>query len=145
MNVYLCCHIPLFCIIHHYNLLRSSGFSKGEYSFSQVNDQFVIKQIYSTKKDGREWYINMSNPKNDPEVTFTFNPRLTKQDDGLWKIKDDKIRINVDILNGSKEWKNVEIIGYVKIDSIINNRKGIITDIDWVSRTDQHNEKLPCH
>lgn len=61
----------------------------------------------------------MSNPKNDPEVTFTFSPRLTKQDDGSWKIKDDKIRINVDTLNGFKKCKKVEITGYVKIDSII--------------------------
>jgi len=43
--------------------------------------------------------------KNDPNVTFTFNPRLAKQDDGSWKIRDDHIRINVDTLNGTEEWK----------------------------------------
>lgn len=60
-------------------------------------------------------------------------------------MRDEKIRIYVDTLNGSKEWKIQKLQGYVKIDSIINPRKGIITDVDWVLRTDEHNENFPCH
>ena len=28
-------------------------------------DKFGIKEIYPTMQGGREWYINMSNPRND--------------------------------------------------------------------------------
>ena len=28
-------------------------------------DKFGIKEIYPTKQGGREWYISMSNPRND--------------------------------------------------------------------------------
>ena len=112
-----------------------------------VNDPFGVKKIYPTKQGGREWFMNMSNPENDPNVSFTFNPTLIKQNDSSWKIdKNDKVRINVDTPDSLPEWKNVEITGYVKIDSLINpNNTRIISDIDWVSRTDRHNEDLPCY
>jgi hypothetical protein len=133
------------CLLIFDNITVSAQQENNTTTTINADDQFGIEKIYPTKSDGREWYVNMSNPKNDPNVTFTFNPRLAKQDDGSWKIRDDKIRINVDTLNGTEEWKNVEITGYVKIDSIINPRKSVITDIDWVARTDQHNEDFPCH
>jgi hypothetical protein len=112
-----------------------------------VNDPFGIKKIYPTKQGGREWFMNMSNPANDPNVSFTFKPTLIKQNDSSWKLdKNDKVRINVDTPDSLPEWKNIEITGYVKIDSLVNmNDTKIISDIDWVSRTDRHNEDLPCY
>lgn len=41
--------------------------------------------------------------------------------------------------------KKLEITGYVKIDPRINSRKGIVTDIDWIFRTDKYDEKPPCY
>jgi hypothetical protein len=113
---------------------------------STANDPFGIKKIYSTKQGGREWFMNMSNPQNDPNVEFTYNPKLVKQNDSSWELdKNDKIRINIDTPKDLTPWKNIEITGYVKINSFINstNTNGI-TDIDWVSRTSIHNENLPC-
>jgi hypothetical protein len=113
---------------------------------STANDPFGIKKIYSTKQGGREWFMNMTNPHNDPNVEFTYNPKLVKQNDSSWELdKNDKIRINVDTPKDLTPWKNIEITGYVKINSFINstNTNGI-TDIDWVSRTSIHNENLPC-
>jgi hypothetical protein len=90
--------------------------------------------------------MNMTNPQNDPNVEFTYNPKLVKQNDSSWELdKNDKIRINIDTPKDLTPWKNIEITGYVKINSFINttNTNGI-TDIDWVSRTSIHNENLPC-
>ena len=67
--------------------------------------------------------------------------------------KNHKIRINVQTPKNLPPWKNIEITGYVKIDSLINSTHGNslnstskngVTDIDWVSRTSIHNEYLPC-
>src|SRR6476469_600878 len=113
---------------------------------STANEPFGIKKIYSTKQGGREWFMNMTNPQNDPNVEFTYNPKLVKQNDSSWELdKNDKIRINIDTPKDLTPWKNIEITGYVKINSFINstNTNGI-TDIDWVSRTSIHNENLPC-
>jgi hypothetical protein len=41
-------------------------------------------EIYPTKAEGREWFINMENPTNDG----IFNPQsnITRQSDGSWQI-----------------------------------------------------------
>jgi hypothetical protein len=132
----------------------SPVFAKQSGINSTVNDPFGIKKIYPTKPGGREWFMNMSNPQNDPNVDFTFDPHLIKQNDSSWKLdKNHKIRINIQTPKNLPPWKNVEITGYVKIDSFLNSTHGNsinstskngITDIDWVSRTSIHNEYLPC-
>lgn len=124
---------------------RLLSFAQQDNNTNNDSDRFGIKKIYPTVQGGREWYLNMTNPKSDPAVTFTFNPGLTKQQDGSWKINEEKIRINVDTLNDQQEWKNVEITGYIKVDSIINPDKKVISDIDWVARTSKHNENFPCY
>ena len=48
------------------------------------------------------------------------------------KIRDEKIRINVDTFNGLKEWKNIKDTGYIRFDSIINPFKSIITYVDRI-------------
>lgn len=126
------------------SLFHSSFATKNDVN-STNTDIFGITKIYPTKPGGKEWFLNMSNPENDPHVSFTFNPDLIKQNDSSWKINKDKVRINVDTLNTSKEWKNVEITGYVKVDSLIDPSTNVISDIDWVSRTDKHNENYPCY
>ena len=47
------------------------------------NDIFGIKKIYPTKQGGREWFMNMTDPKNDPNIDFTYDPHLIKQNDSL--------------------------------------------------------------
>jgi hypothetical protein len=135
-----------FFFLFLFNFYFHSIFANQSESNSTANDPFGIKKIYSTKQGGREWFMNMTNPQNDPNVEFTYNPKLVKQNDSSWELdKNDKIRINVDTPKNLTPWKNIEITGYVKINSFINstNTNGI-TDIDWVSRTGIHNENLPC-
>jgi hypothetical protein len=135
-----------FFFLFLFNFYFHSIFANLSESNSTANDPFGIKKIYSTKQGGREWFMNMTNPQNDPNVEFTYNPNLVKQNDSSWELdKNDKIRINIDTPKDLTPWKNIEITGYVKINSFINstNTNGI-TDIDWVSRTSIHNENLPC-
>ena len=157
-------NIKLYCLIFSYSfifiLLFFLIFNLNLHSFAlqnvsnstNQNDIFGIKKIYPTKQGGREWFMNMTNPKDDPNIDFTYDPHLIKQNDSSWKLdKNNKIRINVGTPSNLPPWKNIEITGYVKVDSFINStddinstNKNVITDIDWVSRTSIHNENLPC-
>src|SRR6478609_9057030 len=58
-------------------------------------DKFGIKEIYATKQHGREWYVNMTNPK---------------------------VRMNVETPTGMQPWKNVEITGYAKVISVKSSK-----------------------
>ena len=113
-------------------------------------DKFGIKAIYPTKQDGREWFINMNNPKGDPIFSITSNIPITRQnDDGSWFINNSRIRMNVNTPPGVTPWKNVEMTGYVKVTSIIKSfgsseETGIIHDIDWRARGGKHNTDIPC-
>jgi hypothetical protein len=47
-------------------------------------DKFGIKEIYTTKPGGEEWYMNMLDPNNDPRTVNT--PKMTQNADGSWKV-----------------------------------------------------------
>lgn len=110
------------------------------------NDKFGIREIYPTKENGREWYVNMENPKDDQNFSITFNPNLTRQVDGSWRISVPVVRMNVKTLEGESNWKNVEMTGYVKIVSVIENssNKMIENDLTWYARGGKHNPEFPC-
>jgi hypothetical protein len=80
-------------------------------------NKFEIKEIYPTKQGGREWHINIDNPKEDPIFTIVSNIPITRSGDGSWFIANPAIRMGVITSPGSEPWKNVEMTGYVKIDS----------------------------
>ena len=42
-------------------------------------DKFGINEIYPTKQDGREWYVNMTNPKNDSMLSLRLTLRSIKR------------------------------------------------------------------
>jgi hypothetical protein len=110
------------------------------------NDKFGIREIYPTKENGREWYVNMENPKDDQNFSITLNPNLTRQVDGSWRISVPVVRMNVKTLEGESNWKNVEMTGYVKIVSVIENssNKVIENDLTWYARGGKHNPEFPC-
>lgn len=90
-----------------------------------MNDMFGVSEIYPTKENGREWYLNMNNPLNDSLFSITFEPNITRQIDGSWRISDTnssysnpQIRMNVDTSSGLELWRDVEMTGYIKIISI---------------------------
>jgi hypothetical protein len=116
-------------------------------------NKFKIKEIYPTKQGGRQWYINMNNPKEDPVFTIVSNIPITRSDDGSWFIANPSIRLSVVTPPGGEPWKNVEMTGYVKIDSTrttrslfgSNNEESDSTsDIDWRARGGRHNNDVPC-
>jgi hypothetical protein len=110
------------------------------------NDKFGIREIYPTKENGREWYMNMENPKDDQNFSITFNPNLSRQVDGSWRISVPVVRMNVKTLEGESNWKNVEMTGYVKIVSVFENssNKVIENDLTWYARGGKHNPEFPC-
>jgi hypothetical protein len=116
-------------------------------------NKFAIKEIYPTKQGGRQWYINMKNPKDDPIFTIVSNIPITMSDDGSWSIANSAIRMSVITPPGGEPWKNVEMTGYVKIDSTRttrsffgsnNNEDSGTPDIDWRARGGRHNSDVPC-
>jgi hypothetical protein len=107
-------------------------------STSKKFDKFGIMEFYPTKAGGREWFINMENPTSDG----IFNPQsnLSRQQDGSWRITGklttgkfyDEVRMNVNTPTGVQNWKNVEITGYAKVNSIIVPFNGTPNDdLTW--------------
>ena len=109
-------------------------------------DKFGTREIYPTKEDGREWYVNMKNPMDDENFSITFGPNVTRQEDGSWRISAPVVRMNVKTIEGETNWKNVEMTGYAKIQSVIQNssNKVIDNDLTWYARGGKHNQEIPC-
>jgi hypothetical protein len=97
-------------------------------------DPFGIRKIYPTKAGGEEWFMDMSDGK-DPR---SRPPSLSKNNDGSFKVTSTQVRYGVFTSDGyepdeveldhgtlaqrgymqsPKDWKNVELTGYVKVNS----------------------------
>jgi hypothetical protein len=111
-----------------------------------VKHIFKIKEIYPTKSGGREWFIDMANPKADK--LFDPGSPIYKQPDGSWQIggkdgsknEEDQVRMKIGTSEDEPEWKNVEITGYAKVlwaDSPSDH-------IDWYARGGKHSRSVPC-
>ena len=109
-------------------------------------DKFGIKEIYTTKEGGREWYMNMSKPLDDNAFSLTFNQNITRQSDGGWRISGPAVRMNVNTPPGLPQWKNVEITGYAKIIDVLPDHNSTVKDEDlsWYARGGRHNTQVPC-
>ncbi|MDW0142271.1 MAG: hypothetical protein QOK82_04050 [Nitrososphaeraceae archaeon] len=114
-------------------------------------DKFGVTKIYPTKKDGEQWYLK-SNPNSD--TRFSPQTTLTKNSDGSFKIKSTKVRMGVSTSSGfhpeeiktlnhnkialagymqsPNDWKDVEITGYVKLNSGNND------NFVWYARGARH-------
>ena len=90
--------------------------------------------------------MNMEGPKEDEHFSITFNPNITKQEDGSWRIATPVVRMNVKTLEGETNWKNVEMTGYAKIAGVIANssNKVLENDLTWYARGGKHNQEIPC-
>ena len=102
-------------------------------------DKFGIREIYPTKSNGTEWYINMSSPLNDKSFSLSgggektsnsslanatsLNGHIIKEPDGSYQVYgvrktgkyDFSVRMNVNASDIAKWWKNIEMTGYVKV------------------------------
>ncbi|MDF2767633.1 MAG: hypothetical protein K0S91_468 [Nitrososphaeraceae archaeon] len=107
---------------------------------------FKVKEIYPTKQNGREWFINL----DDPTADGIFDPqsKLIQQPDGSWQIKgrggsgkyEDQVRMNVNTPKGEQQWKNVEITGYAKVISAESSKDRL----NWYARGARHSSSVPC-
>jgi hypothetical protein len=118
-----------------------------------------VAQIYPTKQGGDEWFMNMDDPTSDPR----FKPKstMTKNSDGTWKIKSSSVRANVFTVTGysqteittynqqelaakgymqaPNDWKNVEITGYIKVNSYKKD-----DNFSWFGRGGLHTNSQEC-
>jgi hypothetical protein len=99
----------------------------------------------------------MDNPIKDPSFSITDDIPIKKNNKyDSWSINGSNIRMNVITPKGYSPWKNIEMTGYVKITSLINQTKSITkgdnnneendnnVDVDWRARGGVHNNKDPC-
>ena len=55
----------IIVVIHLPFILATFSSSYIDNSSTTTNDPFQVKQIYPTKPNGREWFIDMDNPRSD--------------------------------------------------------------------------------
>jgi hypothetical protein len=111
-----------------------------------VSHKFKVREIYPTKQQGREWFINMDDPISDK--IFDPGNKITREADGSWQIKgrqtnekyEDQVRMNVKTPNSQPEWKNVEITGYAKV--LLSHSP--IDHLAWYARGGRHSSEVPC-
>ncbi len=130
-----------------------------ESNSKEQNDIFGIKKMYPTVKGGREWFINMEDPLNDNTFSITSKIPITRVSDDngqtAWSINNSSVRMNVETPPNISQWKNVEITGYVKVESIMNGSDGdeesvgrsgevLTPSLDWRARSGIHSSKSPC-
>jgi hypothetical protein len=115
------------------------------------SDKFGIREIYPTKANGEEWFMN-SNPGDDSR--FSPQNQLSANSDGSFKVKSTKVRMGVFTSSGyhssdistldhseiaakgymqsPNDWRDVEITGYVKVNS------GSGDNFAWYARGGRH-------
>ena len=97
-------------------------------------DPFGIQKIYPSKTGGEEWFMDMT----DGQDSRSRPPSMTKNPDGSFKVTSSQVRYGVFTTDGydpdeivldhgilaqrgymqsPKDWKNVELTGYVKVNS----------------------------
>lgn len=126
----------------------------------RLPDRFGTSEIYPTVQGGREWFINMQDPFEDEIISFNSdNSLVDQQPDGSWRINSSQVRISVETLLGQKEWKNIEMTGYIKMisstltrgssesieeDEASKEEDSLNPHISWRARGGRHNDLVPC-
>jgi hypothetical protein len=141
ISLVICTILILFILGYNNNMISSAAAIPSNNS-SKGEDIFGIKEIYPTRPDGREWFLNSEDPRSDGIFYITSDKNITKQSDGSWLINSSEVRMNVDTTPGLSEWKNVEITGYARILSVIDPSKE--NDLAWFARSGIHSNKSPC-
>ncbi|WP_141589455.1 MULTISPECIES: carbohydrate-binding protein [unclassified Myxococcus] len=118
-------------------------------------DKFGVTMIHPSVAGGEQWFLAddaMSDSRFDPQDD------LTRNSDGSWNLKSDKVRMNVFTSTGYKpkeiatydrdvlasrgymqspnDWKNVEMTGFVKLNSASDESD----NFDMYARGGKHND-----
>jgi hypothetical protein len=130
-------------------------------------DKFGIKQLYTTKSGGEEWYMNMLDPKNDARLFSEGGVALTKNpNDASYKVKSSQVRLYVYTSSGyhpdrittydqkqlaskgymqsPNDWKNVEITGYFKVNHYTSSTANGVAHITLHARGGTHDSRVSC-
>lgn len=133
-------------------------------------DKFGIQQIYPSRQDGQEWYMNMDDPANDIN-TGLRGGSMSRNSDGSWKIRTEGSEFKGDVhyniytsdFAGNKDtssfektghsefakrgfmfkktdWKDVEITGYMKMNDVIGENESFAS----YARGAVHSDDLEC-
>jgi hypothetical protein len=118
-------------------------------------DQFGIKELYPSKTGAEHWNMNMQSEGNDPQ----FSPNgvtLFKNADTTYKVMSSQVRLQIFPSTGFQEnqivslnqaqlaaqgymlrlndWKNVEMTGYLKANSVTGSSQNGAAHIEFVAR-----------
>jgi hypothetical protein len=127
-------------------------------------DQFGIKELYTSKPGGEQWDMNMQSPTSDPR--FSPGVTLTKNPDGSYKVTSTQVRLQVYTSSGyhqgsittynqqqlaakgymqsPNDWKNVEMTGYLKVNSFTSSTTNGAAHIELLARGGTHTSSVPC-
>ena len=87
-----------------------------EPAYSAEMDNFGVEKLYPMAAGGNEWYVNMDDPREDPNFRNLGNVHFSKNNDGSWRVSADQIRMAA-WSPANEKWQNVEITEYAKIES----------------------------
>jgi hypothetical protein len=105
-------------------------------------DRFGVKEIYPTAKDGQEWYLDSSNPRDG---VFMMSPAATPiytERGGFLMTGRETDSENTGLrmyVMPPAGWHNVEMTGYVKLTSFT-----FAEEFAWAVRSGQHADDNPC-
>ena len=122
-------------------------------------DAFGVAMLHPTKVGGEVWTL-----AEDPRTDVRFDPQtpLTRNGDGSWKVRDKQVRMHVYTSTGydtaaiatydrealassgfmlaPNDWKNVEMTGYVRVNSGGKRDE----NLSWQARGGEHTDGQPC-
>jgi hypothetical protein len=117
-------------------------------------DKFGVLKIYPTKENGREWFMNTTNPQSDRD--FIIDGEIKKQPDGGWRVSAEhlrgalrgQVRMEVNTSEGEEQWRDVEITGYGKVVQTTGHHPSVSSDLEnlfqWYARGGKHDDEAPC-
>jgi hypothetical protein len=106
-------------------------------AYSEEQDTFGVEKIYPTASGGNEWYVNMNDPRSDPNFRNLGNVNFNKNSDGSWRVSAHQIRMEAWSPTNEK-WLNIEITEYAKIESGSNEL------LQMYSRGGHHTSRDEC-
>jgi hypothetical protein len=99
-------------------------------------DIFGVEKIYPTKAGGREWYVNMDEPRSDSLFKNLDNIDFSNLGDS-WHVSADQVRMEA-WSEENQKWLNVEVTAYAKLES------GSTELLQLYSRGGHHTDRDQC-
>ncbi len=122
---------------------RNTGQEEEQQQGLTTNDRFGVQEIYRTKPGGREWYFNSIDPRDG----LVISPAAAVLYPGseAWKIgwetdsDNTGLRMYVFSDDNNSSWRDVEMTGYVKLESYT-----LEEEFAWAVRSGKHTADDPC-